>query len=141
MRLFQNCWHLKDWIIKDPENNLSETYVENYIKNNCFYLEICADLCNRIKHLDLRPRSIRKDADITKMGTTIKLTGSILLGEPTKKLINDNNHQNTIPMNVSHQYTITLTDGSEYDALFVAKEALNEWDTFFDEENLIIERK
>lgn len=62
---FQNCHHLKDWLIKDPSfrrSNEVESYikkkVESYI-NNDSNLRLCADLCNGSKHfvLDKSPRS------------------------------------------------------------------------------------
>ncbi len=52
---FLNCYHLKDWIKNDPYCN--GWNVEGFIKSNSD-LQICADLCNGLKHLNLtNPRS------------------------------------------------------------------------------------
>ena len=46
---FMNCYHLKDWIKKDPAAASVENIVENYITNNP-ELSLCADICNGLKH-------------------------------------------------------------------------------------------
>lgn len=55
--LFQNCYHLKDWIIQDLFEN-KKTVVERFINDN-IYMSVCADVCNGLKHLklDREPRS------------------------------------------------------------------------------------
>ena len=54
---FQNCYHLKDWIKNDPYCS-KWSDVEKFINTNTD-LQICADLCNGLKHLILTkpPRS------------------------------------------------------------------------------------
>lgn len=51
---FLNCYHLKDWIKND--NTVKESArekIEEFInENEC--LKICADICNSIKHLELK---------------------------------------------------------------------------------------
>lgn len=51
---FEVCYHLKDWI-KNSNNYNQFTNVEDYITNS-EYLRICADICNRLKHKQLRDR-------------------------------------------------------------------------------------
>ena len=46
---FMNCYHLKDWIKKDPAAASVANEVENYINNNP-ELSLCADICNGLKH-------------------------------------------------------------------------------------------
>lgn len=108
---FQHCWHLKDWIKNDPNLNIPIN-IETYINQHCPYLMICADLCNRSKHLKLT--SSRRDANITNIGVTIHapLIGSGEIGS------------------VEYEYTVTLDDGTKYNTLIIAKEALDEWDNF-----------
>jgi hypothetical protein len=51
---FQNCYHLKDWIKNDslvPSNIRAS--VESSINSNRA-LSICADICNSLKHLQLK---------------------------------------------------------------------------------------
>ncbi len=54
---FLNCYHLKDWLKKDP-GFPGSTEVESYIDANQ-ELQLCADICNAYKHhqLDKPPRS------------------------------------------------------------------------------------
>jgi hypothetical protein len=51
---FQNCYHLKDWIKNDTSiTRLLD--VEEYI-NVAVSLQLCADICNALKHLSrIRP--------------------------------------------------------------------------------------
>jgi hypothetical protein len=61
---FQNCWHLKDWILNDATapptlKDGIEDKVTDYEP-----LQFCADLANRSKHLTLRPWAIRRDANL-----------------------------------------------------------------------------
>jgi hypothetical protein len=55
---FQNCYHLKDWLINDPNfTRKTARQIEDYI-NATPSLSICADICNGTKHLKLlEPRS------------------------------------------------------------------------------------
>jgi len=54
---FEICYHLKDWIKHSPECR-TFSCVENFI-NNSPALQICADICNTLKHKTLTkpPRS------------------------------------------------------------------------------------
>jgi hypothetical protein len=54
---FLNCYHLKDWIQNDDTLSLTKQKVEQFInQNDC--MQVCADICNGIKHLKLsRERS------------------------------------------------------------------------------------
>jgi hypothetical protein len=56
---FQNCYHLKDWLKKDPTfTKRTPAEIEDYITHTPS-LAICADICNATKHLGLSvaPRS------------------------------------------------------------------------------------
>lgn len=58
---FQNCFHLKDWIIgfKSHEDSEWANKIHELI-NNSYYLKICRDICNGLKHLKLSNPSIDK---------------------------------------------------------------------------------
>jgi hypothetical protein len=58
MFTFQSMWHLKDWILNDPEFGAKNTdQLKRDIHSNTVLL-ICADIANGTKHLLLsRPRS------------------------------------------------------------------------------------
>ena len=46
--LFENCWHLKDWLIRSKE--LDEKIVKGFFHNNS-YMKICQSLAIGSKHL------------------------------------------------------------------------------------------
>ena len=50
---FQNCWHLKDWIKNDVAIDSAHRESVECDVNKVDELVICADLCNRSKHLTL----------------------------------------------------------------------------------------
>lgn len=60
---FQNCWHLKDWIINSK--TLDTKIVHNFIHSNKD-LEICRDLANGSKHLVINKPSVSSDIKINK---------------------------------------------------------------------------
>ena len=49
--LFQNCFHLKDWLNHDASVSLKQP--ANDFINNSPDMRLCADLCNRTKHSEL----------------------------------------------------------------------------------------
>lgn len=109
---FQNCWHVKDWIKNDQA--VPEAVRNNVEKDAKQYdaLMICADLCNRSKHLELT--TIRKDA---------RLRGDI------KVLLSENIPTGESDSTVSWEYVVTLGDGSTRFALDVARTAMDAWKT------------
>src|SRR4030095_2546076 len=57
---FQNCWHLKDWLINDEDPGVSPE-LRDELKHKLSdslgpyaNLRICGDLANRTKHLKLK---------------------------------------------------------------------------------------
>lgn len=52
---FQNCYHLRDWVIKS--NVVPQKEVEQLIKSN-IELQICRDICNGTKHMTLKHPSV-----------------------------------------------------------------------------------
>ena len=108
---FQNCWHLKDWIMNDPAvpeatQNLVRERIHRNVKSTSETLAICADLANRSKHLTLDKFS-RKDADIPGRVWTARVGGS--------------------DAGTTWYYRVTWDDGSERDALELARKAVCEW--------------
>ena len=105
---FQNCYHLKDWILNDTKVSLPPNLVEQFIQqNDC--LKICADICNGTKHLKLtRPRS--------------NITEGIM---PSSTIIwfSEKGRVNKI------KYIIITTSGS-YDAFKMATECVEKWKEF-----------
>ncbi len=56
------CYHLKDWMKNDSTLRLSpKRLVENFVhRNENACLQICGDICNGIKHLELDPTRIKR---------------------------------------------------------------------------------
>jgi len=61
---FQNCYHLKDWIIYDFNNKAVTKKVESFVNDN-FCMSLCADLCNSIKHLSLKKSRSKRNPEFT----------------------------------------------------------------------------
>ncbi len=123
---FQNCWHLKDWIKYDDSisSDICKSIEEGAL--NFLSLRICADLCNRSKHLKLT-RNIREDAKITSRNTTVNA--------PTLSMNNENNAKLKCASTCEH--IITLQDGSEFVALEIARQAVKDWESLLSEYILI----
>lgn len=108
---FQNCWHLKDWIINDKTAGVQANIVETEINSDSFpALKICADLANRSKHLELKNK--RVDANIH--GDIAVAIGESLSGSESSSAI-------------SYDYTVVFPDGSERPAIDVARQAVIDW--------------
>ena len=60
---FQNCFHLKDWLIKSGA--ISEKDINIFIKSNTD-MGICRDLCNGSKHLTITKPSIDSKTAVNK---------------------------------------------------------------------------
>jgi hypothetical protein len=105
--LFQNCWHLKDWIHYDPA--APQTLRNNVEKDASKFdsLMKCSDLCNRSKHLALT-RSIRRDA---KIRGEIKATVG---GESP---------------GIEFTYYVTEPSSPDEEALSLADQAIKDWET------------
>jgi len=105
--LFQNCWHSKDWIKSD--NGVEPRYREMVEADvgDISEIRICADVANRSKHLKLE-RTVREETRVSNTNTIIHVgtpgTGS---GE--------------------HELGIQLGDGTELNALDVARTAVTGW--------------
>jgi len=110
---FQNCWHLKDWIKNDAT---APRTLANPIETLCTQyqsLKLSADIANSTKHLTLnRPPRVggRVVAEIM-----VRLTDSFVTGESTSE--------------VRYQYKITDDAGNSYDALAMARQAVQDWET------------
>lgn len=107
---FNHCYHLKDWLKKDPQVTL-KLDVEEYI-NSSSSLSLAADYCNTFKHagLDRKNRSKRK---LEKINTHINL--------------------DLTPTGFVASSKLELTIGGEkYDALDLATQCIKAWDSFIE---------
>lgn len=75
---FINCYHLRDWIIKDKTVELKDKKqkVDNFIRSTTC-LRICRDLCNGTKHLelDISRSSTGTQPEINKREISVELGG------------------------------------------------------------------
>lgn len=109
---FQNCYHLKDWIKNDPYCSAWND-VEAFINSNTD-LQICADLCNSLKHLKLtkQPRSAANP----------KFGGSKLHLD-----IKDGAGKTEVKVAIS--YAVSTTSG-DIDAFHLASQCVTAWEQF-----------
>ena len=108
---FQNCYHLKDWIKNDPSCS-KWSDIEKFINSNSD-LQICADLCNGLKHLQLtKPRSTQKPQF---SGGHISLN------------ITEGAAPTTIDIAVSYKITTTAGD---IDAFGLACKCVSAWESY-----------
>lgn len=58
---FQNCHHLREWLIKSGvvSQHDVDTLVHNHVE-----LQICRDICNGTKHMEINRASVDKDFTI-----------------------------------------------------------------------------
>lgn len=106
---FLNCYHLKDWIKRDPTVPTgTQQAVEDWINGNR-PLKLCADICNGHKHLVLKqPRSGESPA----FGT---LHYGLSLGSG-------------LPV-ISLKYEVDTTAGP-LDAFEIATDCMRAWESF-----------
>jgi hypothetical protein len=105
---FMNCYHLKDWIKKDPTASSLSAEVEDFI-TNVPEMALCADICNGIKHLVLlKPRSSENpqfEKRLFRVGV------------------------GTQPTAIAVEYTIEMESGA-IDAFELATRCLKAWEGF-----------
>lgn len=112
---FMNCYHLKDWIINDPNIDLPRNGVEEYVNfTECLF--ICADICNGSKHLRLdNPRSEKEP----KIGLD-SFYDTALFGERSRRYF----------------FYLETKDGIK-DPLTFAEECVTSWEVFIQVYNIL----
>jgi hypothetical protein len=114
---FNQCYHLKDWIKKDPVIG-SKVDVEAYI-NKVGALRIVADYCNSLKHAGLDRKS-RSGGQVEEVRTHMKIDMT------TKGFV------------TSAQLEIIL-GRKRYNAYKLATDCVAAWKTFFARNSIIID--
>lgn len=119
--LFQNCYHLKDWLKNDPNirhllPNI-ENLVEDFANKGPICMRICGDLCNGSKHMILIKPKIDKNTQVASQGFRLSLGQ----GPPV----------------VAVSYEIQCR-GQSYDAKSLAESCISEWDNFMTAHNIPI---
>jgi hypothetical protein len=114
---FQNCWHLKDWIKNDQ--GLSSHFrrgVERLALSERS-LRVCADLANGTKHFELQKP---KDGPGARHSHRVL---RVVAGDSSKTEID---------------YFLVLGDGSQVNALTIAREAVEAWRRLLTAEGLLV---
>ena len=114
---FNQAYHFKDWLKKDPDIVLTND-VEEYINGN-FPLSLAADYCNSFKHAGL-DREPRAGKSIEKINTHINF-----VFEPTKGF------------STSSSLELTINE-QKYDAFKLATECIEAWNTFLGLNHIVI---
>lgn len=105
---FQNCYHLKDWIINDERLSISKQIVDDFInQHRC--LQICADVCNGSKHFNIN---------------NARSQGSVKMGPASTTIIGQGKDR----INIIKYYI--ETDQECFNAFKLATECIKKWDDF-----------
>ncbi len=107
---FQNCWHVKDWILADTgaPQRLQEAVRRVNEQGKILPLMLCSGVANGSKHL-------RQGRDRKRHAKTV---GEILI-----EIDPESNSETT------YAYKVIDDDGNSYNAIEVARKALKEWET------------
>ncbi len=106
---FENCFHLRDWIINDPKSGIPEAVVRNFV-NTSPSVALGADLANTYKHMVLtQPPKTAEDPSVGPRDFTLALGGSPPYGQV--------------------RYTIKTKSG-QIDAFDLAVKCVEDWKTF-----------
>lgn len=116
---YQDAYHLKDWIKND--SSISSTDIEEVI-NVTEPLQVCADLCNGTKHLDLQ-RSRSGDS------STVFATQSVIVRPATI-----GSGLGADP--ALHGWTVE-SNGKHYDAVELADVVVAEWESWLVNQGLV----
>lgn len=110
---FEICYHLKDWVKYSPEySDFSD--VEDFI-NESPAMRICADICNRLKHKNLRTRRSNSEIGVFHLRSSMTI-------EPDPSMARVGLEEATIE-----------TERGEECCYALAKECLQEWGRYFSE--------
>lgn len=107
---FQNCWHLKDWILNDTgaPGGLQKAVRKVDKQGSIVSLMLCAGVANGSKHL-------RQARDPKRRAKTV--------GEIEVEIDPKGNSQTT------YTYKVNDDSGNSYEALELARQSLKEWET------------
>jgi hypothetical protein len=115
--LFQNCWHVKDWILSDPSapTKLKEAVKKVDKEGVIDSLMLCSDIANGSKHV-----SGPKPSRTTRRGATPLVEVEIEISPEAQSV-------------TSWTYKVADNDGQSYEVIELARQALEEWETIIRE--------
>jgi hypothetical protein len=115
--LFQNCWHLKDWILSDPDapRSLKEAVTRTDREGVSVSLMLVADIANGSKHVSGPSRS-----RTTRRGGKTVVTVDIDISPEAQST-------------TSWTYQVADGCGKSYEVIELARQAIAEWETIIRE--------
>ena len=125
--LFQDAYHLKDWIEQDSASGISSQKLKDLF-GAVDSLALCADLCNRTKHFRLDPnrRQWTGDPLTAFTGQDVTVRGAAAVpGQPG------------IGLSALHGWRVESGGRPPYDAVTLAGDVVQEWDNWLKAEGLI----
>lgn len=132
---FMNCYHLKDWLKMNDKIKFSD--VENLFdeNNGNFYMKICADLCNGIKHMVADRRSRLDENMKIERGSliTVPLTANIIANSENIK-----NPEKIKPVGVRSELVCWVSvNNKTYNVFDIATQCMDKWDKYLKDKNAI----
>jgi hypothetical protein len=122
LAFFQSCFHLKDWLRNDPQSGVGVKEVERYVASDQS-LSLCGDVANGSKHLLLTTPRVGGGARVSAQHVDINVTDGVM---------------GTADRGTSFRAAYVISDGQrEFDALKVARDAMQAWDAFFSNKGLV----
>lgn len=124
---FIHAWHVYDWIWYEFESKTGYTTKKKFKENLVTtypHLAVCAGLANRIKHFELKDKSIQ-NVRHTRTNVTIHLA---MLYVVTGENLNKRNLEQQAPRR-TYEYFVTDNNNKVYNALDVAKNTISEWES------------
>lgn len=153
---FIQCWSIKEWIINDDEVKSKHSDIKNmvtdYIKNDQ-YIQLCIDIANRDKHLELKQKWVDGDISNSKIGVhygehiTASIASITIEFKHVNDLVNNESEEKDriitevkthVPIEdktfITQEYEVTDNLGNTYNALTVLSKAISSWKSFVQKE-------
>jgi len=120
LSFFMHCYHLGDWL---KASGLDETKVNNFI-HNTYELQVCRNLTNSTKHLDLdRKPSPPKLFDYKAAGLPSPIARTY---DPLAEILGE----------AETEYLVILVDGQEINCYDFMTRCMQKWKELLDNEEL-----
>ncbi len=136
---FLNIQHFKDWVSAFADDALKKE-INALQTKDCFV--VCADFINNHKHFERAKKACYEDKDSAiyqqhASGTAgLHLTTNII-SRQLEHTILEKILDNTPPPEPIYRWTISHIARGDRDAYDLAKECLDEWDTFLKDKKLL----
>ena len=145
---FLQCYHLKDWLKKDPRIKRPRD-VEDFITKNAA-LSLAADFCNSLKHAGLeKPPRSGMTLDRINMAYSLQVPSSGAAGQIM--MVRNSSDGDTVALSrgggadvkgraVATAKVVLTIGGTKHDALDLATRCMGEWDSFLAAQGIVFPR-